>query len=357
MRSYRPAELFDASGALLPEIAAIAPAGVRRMSANPHANGGTLLRDLILPDFRDYAVDVPQPGRGARRGDARARRLSPRRDRGERRQLPHRRARRDRLEPADRGVREDDPRVAGRARGDRRGPRRRRTGHGGAVGAPLPGLARGLSADRAARPLQLLRGVHPHHRLDVQPAREVAQDLAAHPVADAARIAQLPAHLARVAAGSQRLLAPGSGLHRPRRQQEGRGHPRLPAARRELPAVGDGSLPAQPQLRQCGRRREGAGTDVSLDRRCHRALHARHRHLGVGFERRRSRAGRRDGVLRRRPHARDARGRRAPARAPAGSARARRQRRRPHAPAARQRAPARSVPMPSSMRSSRPTGP
>jgi xylulose-5-phosphate/fructose-6-phosphate phosphoketolase len=64
MRSYRPAELFGESGALVPEIAALAPAGERRMSANPHANGGTLLRDLILPDFRDYAVDVASPGTG-----------------------------------------------------------------------------------------------------------------------------------------------------------------------------------------------------------------------------------------------------------------------------------------------------
>jgi len=62
MRSYRPDELFDATGALRPEIAALAPKGDRRMSANPHANGGLLLRDLRLPDFRDYAVDVPKPG-------------------------------------------------------------------------------------------------------------------------------------------------------------------------------------------------------------------------------------------------------------------------------------------------------
>ncbi len=63
MRSYRPNELFDDEGRLLPELAAQAPAGDRRMSANPHANGGVLLRDLVLPDFRDYAVDVPTPGR------------------------------------------------------------------------------------------------------------------------------------------------------------------------------------------------------------------------------------------------------------------------------------------------------
>ncbi len=62
MRSYRPQELFDESGALKSELAALAPKGTRRMGANPHANGGLLLRDLGLPDFREYAVAVAQPG-------------------------------------------------------------------------------------------------------------------------------------------------------------------------------------------------------------------------------------------------------------------------------------------------------
>jgi xylulose-5-phosphate/fructose-6-phosphate phosphoketolase len=62
MKSYRPRELFDASGGLRPEIAALAPKGERRMGANPHANGGLLLRDLRLPDFRSYAVALPKPG-------------------------------------------------------------------------------------------------------------------------------------------------------------------------------------------------------------------------------------------------------------------------------------------------------
>ena len=62
LRSYKPEELFDAEGRLMPELAALAPVGERRMSANPVANGGLLLRDLRLPDFRDYAVDVPSPG-------------------------------------------------------------------------------------------------------------------------------------------------------------------------------------------------------------------------------------------------------------------------------------------------------
>jgi xylulose-5-phosphate/fructose-6-phosphate phosphoketolase len=61
MRSYRPQELFDESGAVISEIADLSPLGDRRMSASPHANGGTLLRDLSLPDFRDYAVAVAEP--------------------------------------------------------------------------------------------------------------------------------------------------------------------------------------------------------------------------------------------------------------------------------------------------------
>jgi len=62
LRSYRPQELFDAQGRLIAELAALAPAGERRMGANPNANGGLLLRDLRMPNFADYAVDVAKPG-------------------------------------------------------------------------------------------------------------------------------------------------------------------------------------------------------------------------------------------------------------------------------------------------------
>ena len=62
MRSYKPEELFDEAGKFRAEYAELAPQGERRMGANPHANGGLLLKDLRLPDFRDYAVDVPRPG-------------------------------------------------------------------------------------------------------------------------------------------------------------------------------------------------------------------------------------------------------------------------------------------------------
>ena len=62
LRSYRPEELFDRDGHPMPDLIALAPEGNRRMGANPHANGGHLLRDLRMPDFRDYEVKVPFPG-------------------------------------------------------------------------------------------------------------------------------------------------------------------------------------------------------------------------------------------------------------------------------------------------------
>ena len=62
LESYHPEELFDENGRLVPQLQELAPTGERRMGANPHANGGKLRRDLRLPDFRDYAVDVPAPG-------------------------------------------------------------------------------------------------------------------------------------------------------------------------------------------------------------------------------------------------------------------------------------------------------
>jgi len=62
LKSYHPEELFDEQGRLKPELAELAPKGERRMGANPHANGGILLRDLVMPDFREYAVRVPSPG-------------------------------------------------------------------------------------------------------------------------------------------------------------------------------------------------------------------------------------------------------------------------------------------------------
>jgi len=63
MKSYQPEDLFDENGKLIQEVAELAPKGNRRMGANPHANGGLLLKDLKIPEFRNYAVKVPEPGK------------------------------------------------------------------------------------------------------------------------------------------------------------------------------------------------------------------------------------------------------------------------------------------------------
>ena len=62
LKSYHPEQLFDENGRLIPELAELCPKGIRRMGANPHANGGLLLKDLRLPDFRDYKLDIKRPG-------------------------------------------------------------------------------------------------------------------------------------------------------------------------------------------------------------------------------------------------------------------------------------------------------
>ena len=283
MRTYRPEELFDASGVVLPEIARLAPADYRRMSDNPHANGGLLLRDLDLPRFQDYAVDVPAPGAVVAEN---TRVLG-----GWLRDIIVRNGSTFRLfGPDETASNRLDAvfDVTGRAFDGRSSSRRqparpRRPGDGGAVRAPVPGLARGLPADRAARPVQLLRGVHPHHRLDVQPARQVAEDHAAHPVAAPRGVAQLPALLPGLAAGPQRVLAPGPGLHRPRGQQEGRDHPGLPATGREHAALGGGPLPAVQALRERDRGGQAAAGAVAVDGRGDHPLHPRRGHLGMGL--------------------------------------------------------------------------
>ena len=320
MRSYRPEELFDTEGRLVPELRALAPEGDRRMSANPHANGGRLLRDLAMPDFRDYAVPVEQPAASTSeattvlgeflrdvvaRNDDRFRLFGPDEVASNRLQAA--------FEVTDRAWNADR---------DRRGrpPRPGRPGDGDPLRAPVPGLARGLPADRTARPVHQLRGVRPHRRLDAQPARQVAQDDARHPVAGTDRVTELPALLARLASGPQRVLAPGPGLPGPRDQQEGGDRPGLPPAGHQHPAVGGRPLPAQQALHQRHRRGEAAAAHLPDDGPGDRPLHPRRRHLGVGREHR-GRAGRRPRVRRGHPDPGDPRRGEAAARAHARSSR------------------------------------
>ena len=255
MKSYKAEELFDEHGRLMPELAELAPKGDRRMGANPHANGGILLRDLRMPDFHVHAVNVPSPGAVDGQDT-----------------LVLGKFLRDvaKLNQEQRNFRIFGPDETlsnllgavfevtnrqwdAREENERRIPRACRPRAGlDAQRAPVRGLAGRLSADRAARAVQQLRGLHPHRRFDVQPARQVAEGDVGTALAPEDRLAELSARLPRLAAGPQRLHAPGSRLPRPRHQQEGRHRARLPAARRELSAVGLRSLPAQPALRQRG---------------------------------------------------------------------------------------------------------
>ncbi len=116
LRSYRPEELFDADGRPTELVLRANPEGDLRMSATPHANGGLLTRDLDLPDFRDYAIDVPAPGDRARGVDAQARRADARHLPRQRRPVPPLLPRRDQQQPARRRVRGDGPRVHGAGR-------------------------------------------------------------------------------------------------------------------------------------------------------------------------------------------------------------------------------------------------
>ena len=177
MRSYRPEELFDERGQFREELAALAPTGHRRMGSNPHANGGELLQPLSMPHFRDYAVAVPTPGSvkaeatrvlGTFLRDVMKLNL-------EQAELSALRPGRDRVEPAGSRLRSLRQGMDGRRRGGRHRSQPRRPRHGNAERAHVRGLARGLSAHRTPRPVLVLRSLHPHHRFDVQSAREVAE--------------------------------------------------------------------------------------------------------------------------------------------------------------------------------------
>ncbi len=178
MRSYKPEELFDEHGTLIPELRELPPKGDRRMTANPHADGGKLRKSLTLPDFRDYAIKIESPGTKEvsptetlgkflrdvmRKNMSCFRVFSPDENASNRLQdiyeaTPENVARRD------------------QARGRRRhGHRSRRPRDGNAQRTHARRLARGLHPDRSARPAEHLRSVRPHHRFHVQPARQMAR--------------------------------------------------------------------------------------------------------------------------------------------------------------------------------------
>ena len=182
MRSYRPDELFGADGG--PRTGLLRPGAARRPAARrdpARERRRCCCATWSCPTSATTRCRSPAPGghmseptrvlggmlRDVMRLNERAA------------QFPDRRPGRDRVEPAERAARGHRQDLGGGRRCRRRPePRARRPGDGDPVRAHLPGLARGLPADRQARPVLLLRGVHPHRGLDVQPARQVAEGVA-----------------------------------------------------------------------------------------------------------------------------------------------------------------------------------
>ena len=209
MKSYKPEELFDKTGRLIPELAELAPKGEKRMSANPHTNGGLLLKDLKLPDFREYAVEVPSPG--AR--DAEATRVMGKFLRDVMKMnLDSRNFRLVSPDESNSNRWQDVLEVTNRAWVAETLPYDDHLNPDGRVMEVLSehqcqGWLEGYLLDRAARLLLVLRGLYPHHRFDVQPARQVVEGDAAYSLAAADRLAELPALLARLAPGPQRLFS------------------------------------------------------------------------------------------------------------------------------------------------------
>ena len=219
-----------------------------------------------MPDFRDYAVEVPKPG--AVDGEATRVLGAFLRDvmklNADHAEFPRLRPGRDRLEPAGARVRGDRPGVDRRAicrSDDHLAPDGRvmeilseHTCQGWLEGYLLTGRHGFFSCYEAF--IHIVDSMFNQHAKWLKITQR-------DPLAPADRLAQLPADLARLAAGPQRLQPSGSGLHRPRGEQEGRGRARLSAAGRQHAALGHRPLPAQPQLRQRHRRRQAAGAAVA----------------------------------------------------------------------------------------------
>ena len=308
------------------------------MSANPHANGGLLLRDLRLPDFRDYAVEVPEPGRG----DAEATRVMGQFLRDvmklnlDAQELPRLQPGRDRLEPLAGRVRGHQPR-AGWPRlcpsDDHLAPDGRvmeilseHQCQGWLEGYLLTGRHGFFSCYEAF--IHIVDSMFNQHAKWLKSAR-------AHPLAAADRLAELPAD-ARTSGGrtttASAIRIPGFIDHVVNKKAEVV-RVYLPPDANTLLSVTDHCLRSRNYVNVIVAGKQPAPQWLDMDAGG-QALHRRHRHLGVGQQRQRRRARRGDGLLRRRADAGDAGGRGAPAPALSRPEDPRRQRRRPDEAAA-----------------------
>ncbi len=339
MRSYRPEELFDANGRLHQELADLAPKGERRMGANPHANGGLLLKDLVLPDFRTYGVDVPAPGavdaeatrvmgtflRDVMKENAAARNLrlfSPDEFNSNRWQ--------DVLEVTERAWMADRLSYDDHLAPDGRVMEMlsEHQCQGWLEGYLLTGRHGFFSCYEAF--IHIVDSMFNQHAKWLKTCGHIPWR---RPIASLNYL--LSSHVWRQDHNGFSHQDPGFIGHVVNKKAEV--DPGLSPTRCQLPAERDRPLPAEPQLRQRGRRRQAARAAVADDVAGGRALRGRRGHLDVGEQRQRRRARCGDGLLRRRADAGDAGRGRSAAPAPAGGEGARRQRRQPDEAAAGRR--------------------
>ena len=339
MKSYKPEELFDAQGRLKTEIAELAPRGHRRMSDNPHANGGLLMRDLKMPDFRDYAVKVPSPGATTAESaremgkflrdimklnleSKNFRLFSPDENNSNRWQ--------DVLDVTTRCYMADIY-----PEDDKLSPDGRvmevlseHQCQGWLEGYLLTGRHGFFSCYEAF--IHIIDSMFNQHAKWLKTCNHIPWR---RPIASFNYF--LSSHVWRQDHNGLSHQDPGFIDHVVNKKAE---VVRVYlAAGCQLFAVGDRSLPAQPQLRQRRYRRQAAGAAMADDGPGHQTLHGRPGHLGMGIERQGQRAGRRDGVLRRRANAGNAGRRRVDPQASAGVEGPRHQHREPDETAAGRR--------------------
>ena len=312
MRSYKPEELFDAGGALRPELKALAPKGTRRMSANLHANGGLLRKDLSLPDFRDYAVKVPQAGKVMyentkplgeflrdilRRNPTSFRVFGPDETASNRLQAVYEASKKTWLadmlpEDADGGELARDGRVMEMLS--------EHTLIGWLEGYLLTGRHGFFHTYEAF--------AHVIDSMFNQHAKWL--DISKNHVKWRAAVASENILLSSTVwrQDAQRLLASGPRIHRSGHQQKRERHARVSAARCQHAAGDGGSLPALDRLHQRHRLRQTEAPAVHHDRRGDRPLREGLRNLDAGQQRPGHHARCRDGLVRRRRNPGGARG-------------------------------------------------
>ena len=281
-----PTNSSTPNGTLVPELQALAPTGERRISANPHANGGLLRKELELPDFRKYAVKVKSPGsiyapptdvlahflaEVMRRNMNSFRVFGPDETASNRLTAIYAASKKTWLaeykpEDADGGELDVSGRVMEMLS--------EHTLEGWFEGYVLTGRHGFFSTYEAF--------VHVIDSMFNQHAKWLEKSKKELGLARSGALDQHPYYVAGLAAGSQRLHPSRPWISGCSHKQERRRGSHLSAARRELPAERDRPLFAFPRLRQCHRRRQAGPSSVPDDGRSGKALHKRHRHLGLG---------------------------------------------------------------------------